>query len=150
MLGRGVSSRLSLQNSIKHATIVSDYLKNYFERKFKVYSEYLSDDSFTSPINFKLIDEILDNFQGKKLAKSLAEFESGQVLTAKIIGIKDFGTFVNIDKSGQRGLIKKHNLTNKHDRENHRIGDTISVKIIKFNTEHRTYDLKIVTENISE
>ncbi len=146
MSGEGQYSHLSLQNILEHSELLIDYLETYFSKHFKLYSEYLATGRFFEPLDFQYLRHSLSNFNVGLSKNKYSEFKIGSIVDAKIVNIKSYGLIVELGESEQTGLIHISQIVDRDFENSYKIHDVIEVEILKYNVDHKKYDLKLSTE----
>lgn len=73
------------------------------------------------------------------------QYTTGVVVTGKVTGIQDYGAFVALDAETQ-GLVHISEITNGYVKDIHdflKVGDTVEVKVLSIDEEHRKMSLSL-------
>lgn len=73
------------------------------------------------------------------------QYTTGVVVTGKVTGIQDYGAFVALDSETQ-GLVHISEITNGYVKDIHdflKVGDTVEVKVLSIDEEHRKMSLSL-------
>ncbi len=73
------------------------------------------------------------------------QYTTGVVVTGKVTGIQDYGAFVALDGETQ-GLVHISEITNGYVKDIHdflKVGDTVEVKVLSIDEEHRKMSLSL-------
>ncbi|MEH7458958.1 RNA-binding protein [Bacillus pseudomycoides] len=73
------------------------------------------------------------------------QYTAGVVVKGKVTGIQDYGAFVALDEATQ-GLVHISEITNGYVKDIHdflKVGDTVEVKVLSIDEEHRKMSLSL-------
>ncbi|AOJ30781.1 hypothetical protein WJ16_04240 [Burkholderia metallica] len=86
-------------------------------------------------------DDIMRNVE-----KLETDYPSGTQVEAQIVSVQDYGVFVEFGLNGS-GLVHKSKFNGvlSDTSDTLEAGDWVTVEIIKYNAEHRKFDLKLVS-----
>jgi hypothetical protein len=143
MSGEGQYTHLSLQNILEHSELLINYLESYFNKYFKLYSEYLARGKFFDPLDFQHLRDSLNNFKIGISRNKYLEIKIGTKLNAKIVNIKNYGVIVELEGSDQTGLVHVSQIEDPEFENTFKIYDEIKVEILRYNIAHKKYDLKL-------
>lgn len=144
MLSRSKYPHLSIRNTVENATAYSKYLENYYKDFYKKYSK-IFETKYSQPINFEKISALIENSTFKAPENESAELKDGDVKKGVINNISNYGVFITFTESKYVAFLDSKNIKfNKNSQ--FEVGDSIDVKIIKFNTFHRKYEVELYPE----
>lgn len=136
------SPHFSMQTTIDNSTDLINYLEEY-SKTFLIQKEFLSDDKFKAPLDFNFMRGRLQNF-GEIAQITGQELFKGDKANAKVMRIFEYGLMCQIIGSDYTALLHKSDIENKkfYEEETYAVGQTFSVEIKGFKTEHRRYNVK--------
>ena len=73
------------------------------------------------------------------------QYTTGELVTGEVTGIQDYGAFVALDAETQ-GLVHISEITNGYVKDIHdflKVGDTVEVKVLSIDEEHRKMSLSL-------
>ncbi|MBL4561515.1 MAG: hypothetical protein JKX79_11095 [Labilibaculum sp.] len=141
LAGKSEFPHLSLQNSLLNSTNLIDYLESYSEDYYSVQKDILSDENFSSPLNYKKIKNNIEQFKNSIGIKDFREYKAGIVVVGRIVNIFDYGLICELDGTTQVGLL--HVSEFGDDSTKYDIGDLIDVVIGVYQPKHKKYKLRL-------
>lgn len=148
--GIGKHKAQSRQSAISNSRALVNYMNSYFNDYFVGAVKVLEKTGLTDLVDLeplKLYVESKANSDKKYHFKNLHEeaYPSGTEVIAQIVSVQNYGVFVEFDLKGA-GLIHKSNFTNvpQDYLMTCEEGDWIVAEIIRYNTQHNKFDLKLV------
>ncbi|WP_345816716.1 type I restriction endonuclease (plasmid) [Paraburkholderia sp. PREW-6R] len=150
VVGRGKFRTDSRQTAINNAALLTGYLTSYYEKYFLgeaklVYSESTEQLVDIPEIELFVKQQVENDDILRNVGRLEAEYPVGSQLEAQIVSVQDYGVFVEFGLDGS-GLVHKSNFNGvKTDTiDALEAGDWVTVQILKYNHEHRKFDLKLV------
>lgn len=149
-VGRGKFRTDSRQTAINNAALLTSYLTSYYDKYFLgeaklVYSETTEQLVDIPDIELFVKQQVENDDILRNVGRLEAEYPVGSQLEAQIVSVQDYGIFVEFGLDGS-GLVHKSNFNGvKVDTADAlEAGDWVTVKILKYNHEHRKFDLKLI------
>lgn len=148
LIGRGNFKSESRQTAISNSNLLMNYMDSYYKNYFIGSAKILSDENIEEPIDIsailKYVDQVAENdVPYSNLQKFDHEYPPGSQVEAQIVSIQQYGFFVEFGLNGT-GLIHKTNFNGIDISEDYEIGDWVIVEIMKFNNDHKKFDLKLI------
>lgn len=143
MTGSGTHQHLSIENNIKHAEQLIEYLESYYTDHFAFPNSYLSNVSDSIPLDFQKALENITDFKQKVSISGTGEIPVGSKHKGKIVNIQNYGIICEIIGTNSAGLVHVSDLPEGFD-ENYELGNVIDVEIKVYKPEHNKYNLVIV------
>ncbi|MCM5530250.1 type I restriction endonuclease [Parasegetibacter sp. NRK P23] len=143
MAGEGKLSHLSLQNVLAHSEEFLGYLKRYFDKHFKAYYSFINDGYNLNPMDFDRFNSMISNAKAKLSSDPEIEIEPGTIKKCRILSIRFYGIIVQLDQSRHKGFIKANTIKDKDFETNYHLEQVIDLEVVKYNSVHGKYDMRI-------
>ncbi|WP_163834727.1 S1 RNA-binding domain-containing protein [Spartinivicinus ruber] len=148
LIGRGKFRNDSKQSQISNAKYLIDYMNSYHKSYFMGYAKILKEDT---NINDDYISNIYDyvtsvagnDYQYCTVKRLEDEYPPGLQVAAQVVSIQKYGFFVEFGLNGT-GLVHKSKLKNIESLDSYEEGDWVEIEVIKYNRDHKKFDLKLV------
>lgn len=143
LAGEGKYSHMSMQNVYNHSHEMYNALKEYYESYYKKYLEILpEEEKVESLINFESLENTIKSFKEKISYDPYSELEPEHSYKTTVVAVKPYGIMCRVDLGGHIGLISSRLLTSNFQQE-YCPGDSITVKVLKYNSRYKKYDFSI-------
>jgi len=148
--GRGKHKAESRQSQISNSCALASYMCSYYDEYFSGSNKALSDSESS---DIAVLKETQSYVNEKAIKDTLYQRESTfevqyppeTAVNAQIVSVQNYGVFVEFDLTGA-GMIHKSTFDTKF-RDFLNIaeeGDWIIASVLRYNTEHRRFDLKLI------
>ncbi|MBP7556361.1 MAG: hypothetical protein KA821_08860 [Chitinophagaceae bacterium] len=141
MAGEGRLSHLSLQNVLNHSEYFLEYLAKYFDKYYKGYYSFINDGLVADPIDFARFRDLVSNARSNLNRSPEKELEPGKIVKCKIVNIKYYGVFVQIENVTHTGFLKANLIDDPDFESNFYLEQAIDLKVNKFNNVHGKYEM---------
>lgn len=138
-----VFPHFSLHTTTENSKDLIDYLEEY-SMNFNITKEFLSEENFKPPLDFKLMRSRLKNFGEQSQIEVANELVKNEIVNAKIVKILVSGLICDIVGTNHQGLIHISDINNKnfYDDESYFLGQTFSVEIKGYKEEFKRYNIR--------
>ncbi len=150
LIGKGSFKADSKQTQISNSQTLIDYMIDYRAAYFIGAAKLLDGESLVKDYDFSNIKEYIDRTADNddkysNIQRLEKEYPSGFKTKAQIVSIQSYGFFVEFGLHAT-GLLHKSNFNTSDEFELFEEGDEINIEIIKFNHEHKKFDIKLAEE----
>ncbi|WDF61337.1 type I restriction endonuclease [Flavobacterium sp. KACC 22758] len=140
--GNGEYAHLSIQSVSLHSRNILDYLEKYYNSNFSFITGKIIDTDFT-PIDFNQLNSDIDDFDKNIKTNTKPNLSKSKIYEASVLNIQHYGMICEIVDTSFFGLLHCSELPDNF-LEIYSLGNTIKIKIKKFNPEHNKYSLTLV------
>lgn len=144
MAGEGRLSHLSTQNVLMHSEEFLKYLKDYFDRHYKVYYSFINDGFNLNPMDFDKFNSVISNAKTRLISDPEKEIEPGTQKKCKIVNIKYYGIVVEIEDAIHSGFLKASEINDPDFESNFYLDQIIDLAVERYNPIHRKYEMRII------
>lgn len=139
--GKGRYKHLSLQTTINNSMELVNYIKIYIDNFFTPQRNILDDDFASNGFEWKIIEESMLNFMTSVKIEESKLLKDGNRCDATIVNIQRNGIICEIEGVDDSGFIHENNI--KGDLSEYDVGQRIKIIIIRYNSFHNKYDLRM-------
>jgi hypothetical protein len=151
LIGKGPFKPDSRQTAISNSSALTGYLKGYHEKFFLGSTPILSDENSVELLDLvelhKFVEIASQNDDAfKRHVQFEAEYPEGTETEAQIVGVQDYGFFVEFGLNG-RGLVKRSHQT-AHTMpifQNCESGDWVNIRVGKYSMQHHGFELTLLS-----
>jgi hypothetical protein len=140
--GNGEYAHLSIQSVSLHSRNLMDYLEKYYNSNFSFIVGKIINTDFR-PLDFIQLNSDIDDFDKNIKTNTKPNLTKEKTYEVSVLNIQHYGMICEIVDTAFFGLLHISELPVDF-LEKYSLGNTLKVKIKKFNTAHNKYDLKLV------
>lgn len=151
IVGKGKYRTDSRQTVIQNASLLIEYLSSYFEKFALGDAKVIPTEQLEKLVEIDELQlhvkQLIENDDIMRNVEKLeTDYPNGTQVEAQIVSVQDYGVFVEFGLNGS-GLVHKSKFNGvlSDTSDTLEAGDWVTVEIIKYNAEHRKFDLKLVS-----
>lgn len=142
--GNGEYAHLSIQCVSNHARKMVNYLSKYYQENFTFLNGKLINTDFY-PVDFDQLNSDIDDFNKNIKTDTIPNLDANTVYEASIVNIQNYGMICEIVDTSFYGLLHSSCLP-KDFIDSFALGNTLKVKIIRFEQRHNKYTLELAND----